>query len=118
MAKYMILIYGDTQQWAAMTEEQWQAHHTGHGAFMAKAGDRLRDGQQLDQATVTTSLRADADGQVSATEGSFLGAKETLGGYYIVETADLDEALELARLLPELNHTHSGLEVRKLAERG
>ncbi|SES35155.1 Uncharacterized conserved protein [Lentzea xinjiangensis] len=118
MAKYMILIYGDAEQWAAMTEEQWQAHHAGHGAFMAKAGARLLDGQQLEATTAATSLRADAGGQVQATEGPFLKTKEGLGGYYLVEAADLDEALELARLLPELNYTHSGLEVRPLVERG
>lgn len=116
MAKYMILIYGDAEQWAAMTEEQWQAHHAGYGAFMAKAGARLLDGQQLEP--TTTSLRADAGGQVHTTDGPFLEAKEGLGGYFVVEAADLDEALEMARLLPELNYTHSGLEVRPLVERG
>jgi hypothetical protein len=40
MTKYMILIYGDAQQWGAMTDEQWEANHAGHEAFVAKAGAR------------------------------------------------------------------------------
>ncbi|MFD5825267.1 YciI family protein [Lentzea sp. NPDC060358] len=117
MAKYMILIYGDAEQWGAMTEEQWQAHHTGHQAFLAKAGESLVDGQQFVPGSAT-SLRSDADGRVHTTDGAFLKAKEGLGGYYTIEAADLDEAQELAKLLPELNHTHSGLEIRPLVERG
>ncbi|HEX7301473.1 YciI family protein [Lentzea sp.] len=117
MAKYMILIYGDAEQWDAMTAEQWDAHNAGHGAFVGKAGARVLDGRQLETAPTATSLRADAHGQVHVTDGPFLETKEGLGGYYLVEAADLDEVLELARLLPELNYTHSGLEIRPVVER-
>ena len=118
MAKYMILIYGDAEQWDSMTDEQWRAHHAGHAAFAEKAGTRVLDGRQLETAPVATSLRADASGQVHITDGPFLETKEGLGGYYLLEAADLDEVLELAALLPELNYTHSGLEVRPVVERG
>ncbi|MFD4638295.1 YciI family protein [Lentzea sp. NPDC058436] len=118
MAKYMILIYGDAEQWDAMTDEQWKAHNAGHAAFVAKAGARFLDGQQLEPAPVATSLRADASGRVHTTDGPFLETKEGLGGYYLLEAADLDEVLELAGLLPELNYAHSGLEIRPVVERG
>jgi len=118
MAKYMILIYGDAAQWDAMTEEQWQAHGAGHAAFNAEAGSRVLDGRQLESAPMATSLRADALGQIHTTDGPFLETKEGLGGYYLLEAADLDEVMELAKLLPELNYTHSGLEIRPVVDRG
>ncbi|MEU3648015.1 YciI family protein [Lentzea sp. NPDC034063] len=118
MAKYMILIYGDAEQWDSMTGEQWEAHNAGHAAFAAKAGTRVLDGRQLETAPTATSLRADARGQIHTTDGPFLETKEGLGGYYLVEAADLDEVLELAKLLPELNYAHSGLEIRPVVERG
>ncbi|MGI5499090.1 YciI family protein [Lentzea sp. CA-135723] len=118
MAKYMILIYGDAEQWESMTEQQWQAHNSGHAAFVAKAGARFLDGRQLENAPTATSLRADEAGRITITDGPFLETKEGLGGYYLLEAADLDEVLELARLLPELNYTHSGLEIRPVVERG
>ncbi|NGY65211.1 hypothetical protein G7043_40570 [Lentzea sp. NEAU-D13] len=114
----MILIYGDAEQWDAMTEEQWQAHNAGHAAFVAKAGIRFLDGQQLETAPTATSLRADAAGRIHITDGPFLETKEGLGGYYLLEAADLDEVLELAKLLPELNYTHSGVEIRPVVEHG
>ena len=118
MAKYMILIYGDAAQWDAMTEQQWQAHGAGHAAFNAEAGSRVLDGRQLESAPMATSLRADALGQIHTTDGPFLETKEGLGGYYLLEAADLDEVMELAKLLPELNYTHSGLEIRPVVDRG
>ncbi|WP_439660229.1 YciI family protein [Lentzea sp. HUAS TT2] len=118
MAKYMILIYGDAAQWDAMTEEQWHAHNEGHAAFAAKAGARVLDGRQLENTPMATSLRADAHGDVHTTDGPFLETKEGIGGYYLLEASDLDEVFELARLLPELNYTHSGLEIRPVVERG
>ncbi|MBU2664151.1 hypothetical protein KOI35_11670 [Actinoplanes bogorensis] len=118
MAKYMILIYGDAQQWDAMTAEQWKAHDAGHAAFWAEAGSRVLDGRQLENAPTATSLRADAVGQIHTTDGPFLETKEGLGGYYLLEAADLDEVLALARLLPELNYTHSGIEIRPVVDRG
>jgi len=117
MAKYMILIYGDAEQWEAMTEEQWEAHGAGHRAFNAAAGSRVLDGRELEPAPTATSLRADAVGQIHTTDGPFLETKEGLGGYYLLEAADLDEVMELAKLLPELNYTHSGLEIRPVVER-
>ena len=118
MAKYMILIYGDAEQWEAMTDEQWQAHNAAHAAFAAKAGSRIIDGRQLEMAPTATSLRADALGQIHTTDGPFLETKEGLGGYYLLTAADLDEVLSLVTLLPELHATHSGVEIRPVVDRG
>ncbi|MFG1839623.1 YciI family protein [Micromonospora sp. DT228] len=118
MAKYMILIYGDAQQWDAMTDEQWKAHDAAHVAFVAEAGERILGGQQLEPAPTATALRSDALGQLDTTDGPFLETKEALGGYYLLEAADLDEVLSLAALLPEVRAAHSGVEIRPVVDHG
>lgn len=116
MVKYMLLIYGDAQEWAAMTDDQRKAHDEAHQAFQAAAGSRILGGQELEWATMATSLRADSTGHIHTTDGPFLEAKEALGGFYLIEAADLDEVLALTKLLPELKVTHSGVEVRPVVD--
>ncbi|MET8354704.1 MULTISPECIES: YciI family protein [unclassified Micromonospora] len=118
MAKYLILIFGDAQQWNAMTDEEWKANHAAHEAFAAKAGSRIIDGQQLEPVPTATSLRSDASGQIHTTDGPFLETKEALGGYYLLEAADLDEVLSMVTLLREVHQTHSGVEIRPVVDRG
>ncbi|MFG1885671.1 YciI family protein [Micromonospora sp. NPDC049102] len=57
-------------------------------------------------------------GQIRTTDGPFLETKEVLGGYYLVEAADLDEVLSLATLLPEVRASHSGVEIRPVVDHG
>ena len=116
MAKYMVLIYGDPRQWAAMTPEEWEENHAGHAAFVAKAGPGVIDGQQLEPAPTATSLRKDTSGRITTTDGPFLETKEALGGYYLLEAADLDEVLSLVTLLREVHVGHSGVEIRPVVD--
>jgi hypothetical protein len=118
MAKYMILIYGDAKQWDAMSPEQERAHDAAHVAFSAAAGSRIISGEELELAPMATSLRTDSDGRISTTDGPFLEAKEALGGYYLVEAADLDEIIALASQLPEVHASHSGVEIRPVVNHG
>jgi hypothetical protein len=118
MAKYLILIYGDEQQWDAMTPEQRTAHDAAHGVFRAAAGSRVLGGHELELAPMATTLRTDGAGGVTTTDGPFLEAKEAVGGYYLVEAKDLDEVLELAARLPEVHASHSGVEIRPIVEHG
>ncbi len=117
MTKYMILIYGDAQQWDAMSPAQEQAHHAAHAAFRAKAGAQVLGGEELELASMATTLRL-ADDRVSTTDGPFLEAKEAVGGFYLVEAADLDEVIALASLLPEVHAGHSGVEIRPVVDHG
>lgn len=118
MAKYMLLIQGDPQQWDAMTPDQWAAHGAAHGAFSEAAGARILGGEQLEAAPTATTLRSDGAGGVLTTDGPFLETKEVLGGFYLLEAADLDEAIRLASLLPEVRAGHSGVEIRPVVEPG
>jgi len=118
MAKYMLLIYGDAEQWEAMTPEQRRELEAAHAAFAAAAGERIHDGGELEPAPVATTLRAGADGEPVTTDGPFLETKEALGGYYVLEAGDLDEVIKLASMLPELRARHSGVEIRPLVDHG
>jgi hypothetical protein len=118
MAKYMILIYGDAQQWDAMSPEQQRAHDAAHAAFRTVAGSKIIGGQELELAPMATTLRTDPAGRVITTDGPFLETKEALGGYYLLEAADLDEVTALATQLPEVHAQHSGVEIRPVVDQG
>ena len=112
MAKYLILIYGDEQQWDTMSAAEQQRIDDGHVAFVAKAGSGIIDGGALEPTTTATSLRGSSTGRPTVTDGPFLETKEVLGGFYLLEAADLDEAISLAAQLPEVAAGHSGVEIR------
>jgi hypothetical protein len=118
MAKYMILIYGDPQQWDAMSPRQQQAHDAAHAAFSAAAGSTIIGSEELEQAPMATTLRTDPAGRVITTDGPFLETKEALGGYYLLEASDLDEVIALASQLPEVHAGHSGVEIRPVVDHG
>jgi hypothetical protein len=118
MAKYMVLIYGDAKQWGAMTPQQQAAHAAGHAAFSNEAGTRIVGGEELELAPMATSLRSDGAGGVTVTDGPFLETKEAVGGFYLLEAADLDEAIGLASRLPEVHAGHSGVEIRPVVDHG
>jgi len=81
----------------------------GHNAFGAAHGASIRGGNALQPAGTATSLRADGAGGFTITDGAFAETKEALGGYYLLEAADLDEAIALAKEIPA---AFGGVEVR------
>ena len=118
MGKYLLMIFGDPAQWDAMTPEQWQPHDAAHAAFAAAAGSKILASGQLEDATVATTLRFDGADGLTTTDGPFLETKEVLGGFYLLTAADLDEAIKLASMLPEVRAAHSGIEIRPLVDHG
>jgi hypothetical protein len=63
----------------------------------------------LQPSATATSVRRDASGRVTVTDGAFAETKEALGGYYVIEADDLDEALAVAKQVPA---PFGGVEVR------
>ena len=118
MAKYLILIYGDEQQWAAMSEAERRALDDAHRAFADAAGPAILGSHELEPPDVATTLRTDSAGRVVRMDGPFLETKEAVGGYYLVDVPDLDEVTELAALLYEASAGHSGVEIRPVASGG
>lgn len=118
MAKYLILIYGDEQRWAARSPQERRTVDEAHGAFAAAAGSAVLGGGELEASSTATTLRAGTDGKPLTTDGPFLESKEVLGGYYVIEAADLDEVIRLASGLREVSEGHSGVEIRPLVDHG
>ena len=86
-----------------------------HAAFAEATGRRgkLVDGAELaDVSTATTLRRRGSDTVV--TDGPYAETKEVLGGYYLIDCADLDEALEIGHEVPL--HDGASLEIRPLVE--
>jgi hypothetical protein len=101
--KYALLIYQDAEferSWAAASPEERAAVYAQFEAFARVAGDRIVGGHELALSGAATTLRK-RNGEIVVTDGPFAEAAEQLGGYFIVDVADRDEALELARALPD-----------------
>ena len=79
--------------------------------FQEKHGASLRGGNALQGTSTATTVRPEASGGSTVTDGPFAETKEALGGYYLVEAADLDEALAIAKDVPAPN---GGVEVRPI----
>jgi hypothetical protein len=118
MAKFMILIFGDDDQWAAMSPEEERRIDAGHRAFAATAGSAILAGEQLDSPKNARTLRAGSSGRVSVTDGPFLETKEAVGGFYLIEAADAEAAVALASGFAEVSGGHSWVEVRPVVDNG
>ena len=116
MTQYMLLIYGDESSYADATPEDWGRMVAEHDAFskaVPEQGGAILGGAALTPTSTATSVRADGVGGFSITDGPFTETKEALGGYYLVEARDLDQALEFAKLCP----AHGGvIEVRPVMD--
>jgi hypothetical protein len=111
MAEYLILIYGDESAAELRDVETTNIMMKGHQEFGERNAAALRGGNALQPTSTATSVRQDAAGGFVVTDGAFAETKEALGGYYLVEAADLDEALALAKQIPM---PAGGVEVRPI----
>ncbi|MDQ1697392.1 MAG: hypothetical protein QOJ03_2745 [Frankiaceae bacterium] len=109
MAEYLVLIYGDEKAVGDGGPALWEQLHKEHVAFGQAHEKSIRGGNALQAAATATSVRRDSDGTVAVTDGPFAETKEALGGYYLIEAKDLDEALAIARDVPT---PFGGVEVR------
>jgi hypothetical protein len=114
--KYMLLIYDSEQNWAKLTEAQQGAIY---GEFMKFSQDIKESGHyvsggQLHPITSATSVRIRNDEQL-VTDGPFAETHEQLGGYYLIEAKDLDEATSIAARIPSARF--GTIEIRPLVER-
>lgn len=113
--KYMLMFTATTdgqRQWDAMPEAQRNAEYARIGQWFERAGARVLEGYELQPEQTATTVNFHG-GKPMVTDGPFLEAKETIAGYAIVDVADLDEALELAKTWP----TGGAVEVRPVIER-
>src|SRR6516225_9560313 len=95
MAEYVVFIWDDEQSWERAGPATVEATMAAHREFMARNAAALRGGNRLHPSAVSTSIRHTPDGGVSISDGAFAETKEVIGGYYLIEVTDLDEALRI-----------------------
>jgi hypothetical protein len=110
--KYMALIYGNEEAWDALSEEEQQRVSE---RYMALAREPVTvGGDELQDPDTATTIRV-RDGETLTTDGPFAETKEQLGGFYLIDCASLDEALEFAARIPAAER--GAVEVRPVVER-
>jgi hypothetical protein len=113
--RYALLIYANEQEWANQSEEQAQTQFQDYMAFTKDIVDRgiMSSGEALQPTATATTVRV-RDGETLSTDGPFAETKEQLGGFYIVEAKDLDEAVEIAVRIPDVGG--GSIEIRPVME--
>jgi len=99
--EYMILIYGDESAFGNIGEAQLKAMYAEYGTYtqeLMKAG-AMRAGSALKPASTATTVRL-RGGKVLSTDGPFAETKEQLGGYYLIDVENLDQAVKWAGKCP------------------
>ena len=99
--KYLLTIYGDERVWGEATPEFIEENMGAYGALgeaMREAGVHLGgEGLQPSSTATTVTVR---DGETITTDGPFAETKEQLGGFYLLDCKDLDEAIAYAAKIP------------------
>jgi hypothetical protein len=116
--RYALLIYADEKLRESAPAESVEQMNEAFSAFtteLAESGAWV-GGEELQPTATATSVRLQGGvwGDVLTTDGPFAETKEQLGGFYVVECGDLDEAIELAARVPSA--PFGTIEVRPLAE--
>jgi hypothetical protein len=99
--QYLLLIYGNESVFGKMTEAEQGKISREYGEYtqsIAKSG-HFKGGNELDRTPTATTVRM-RDGKRLVTDGPFAETKEQLGGYYLVEAKNLDDAITLAARIP------------------
>jgi hypothetical protein len=99
--RYLLMICLDETAYAALSPEEAEASMARYGAFYDEMSSRgvLQGGERLRPTADSTTVRV-RDGEVVTSDGPFAETKEQIGGYYVVDCKDLDEAIEVAAKIP------------------
>jgi hypothetical protein len=106
--QYLLLIYDQEKRWEKGygTEELAE-----YGVFGKEFASVIKGGNALKPTSTATTVRV-REGKRLTTDGPFMETKEQLGGYYLIEAKDLDEAIGVAAKIPGARH--GSIEVRPI----
>ena len=110
--KYAALIYSPEGEWESRTEGEQAAIYKEYFALSEEQG--VFGGAELAASETATTVRV-RDGETLTTDGPFAETKEVLGGFYLLEADNLDDAIAFAARIPGARH--GSIEVRPLVER-
>lgn len=113
--KYLCLIYENEQQWATMSEAEANAVMGEYFAFTDtyRESGHVLAGDALQPTATATTVRV-RTGKISTTDGPFAETREQLGGYYLLEAKDLNEAIQIAAKIPAARS--GSIEVRPIMD--
>jgi hypothetical protein len=100
--KYVLLIYAPEKEWAAMSKEEQGRVYNEYMSYtqeLEKSG-KMRGCEPLDPTSTATTVRV-RNGKAVPTDGPFADTKEQLGGIYVVDVKDLNEAIAWAARIPD-----------------
>jgi hypothetical protein len=112
--RYLLLIY-EAERTSEPSPEEAMASHARYAAFTREVRDRglFKAGEPLEPTNTATTVRV-RDGRSVVTDGPFAETKEFLGGFYLLDCRDLDEAIELAQKIPAVER--GSIEIRPIWE--
>jgi hypothetical protein len=113
--KYLLLLYGDESRWANASPEDIQGEMAAYQAFgneVSAAGAYIA-GEALEATNAATTVRI-RDGETTLTDGPFAETREQLGGFYLLECRDRDDAVKWASKIPQVYN--GSIEIRPVID--
>jgi hypothetical protein len=100
--QYLLLIYGEEATWEARTEDEIRALNDDYSALSRdlQAKSKLGGAGELQPASTATTIQV-RNGDTVLSDGPFAETKEVLGGFYLIESESLDEAIQWAERIPD-----------------
>lgn len=117
--KYLLLFCATPEElaaWQALPEEERVKTRARSAQWMSEHRAHILSDHGLHPPHTVTSVRVGAGGQPLVTDGPFLEGTEVIGGYAVIEVANLDEALQLAKTWPEHRPAHQVVEIWPIVE--
>jgi hypothetical protein len=113
--QYLLMIYDEEKKWTTMSESERGKLMGDYEAFTKQivASGHYKGGNPLKPTSSATTVRV-REGKTATTHGPFAETREQLGGYYLVDAKDLDEATAIAARIPSARF--GSIEVRPVME--
>ena len=115
MTEYVILLPGDESAWENSPPEAKEAMYAVHRRFaqaLEERGHKVTGGTELAPSREAKVLHTGADGTHTVTDGPYAETVEQLTGFYVVESEDLDDLLDVCKIL---GRGESAIEIRAAA---
>jgi hypothetical protein len=113
--RYLCLIYENERAWESLPAAESEAIMGEYFAFTEgiRSNGKLVAGEALQPTPTATTVRV-RNGKISTTDGPFVETKEQLGGFYLIDATDLNEAIQIAAKIPSARF--GGVEVRPVID--
>ena len=113
--RYLCLIYENEKEWESKPQSELEGLMGEYFAFTEdiRSKGQLAAGEALQPTQTATTVRV-RNGKISTTDGPFVETKEQLGGFYLIDAKDLNEAIQIASRIPSARF--GGVEVRPVID--